>query len=96
MVEIRTIIDCKAYFDWGGGLIWLAAKGNLTEVGSVIRSALMSIGGHATLMRGSANLRLMSDVFQPQTPILRRLTKSIKDNFDPERVLNPDRMYEGV
>ena len=96
LVEIRTIIDCRAYFDWGGGLIWLAAEGNLIEVGSVIRSALMSIGGHATLMRGSANLRLMSDVFQPQTPILRRLTKSIKDNFEPARVLNPDRMYEGI
>ena len=96
VAKIKHIIDCRAYFDWGGGLIWLAAGGNLTEVGPAIRSALISIGGHATLMRGSADLRLISDVFQPQTPILRRLTKSIKDNFDPERVLNPDRMYEGV
>jgi glycolate oxidase FAD binding subunit len=96
LVKIKHIIDCRAYFDWGGGLIWLATGGNLTEVGLVIRSALMSIGGHATLMRGSADLRLMSDVFQPQTPILSRLTKSIKDNFDPKRVLNPDRMYEGI
>ncbi len=96
VAKIKSVVQCKTYFDWGGGLIWLAADGKLTEVGMAIRSVLGSIGGHATLMRGSAELRLTSDVFQPQTPVLSRLTRSIKDNFDPTHVLNPSRMYEGI
>ena len=96
VAKIRTAVECKIYFDWGGGLIWLAAEGKLRGVGVIIRSALTSFGGHATLMRGSLALRLASDVFQPQAQALSRLTKSIKENFDPARVLNPGRMYEGV
>jgi len=93
---VRRDIKCDAYFDWGGGLIWLAADKSLDGVGSTIRAALRSIGGHATLMRGSSDLRSTTDVFQPQASENERLTKSIKENFDPIGVLNPGRMYEGI
>jgi len=96
VAKIRSDIQCKTFFDWGGGLIWLATDGKLEGVGTIIRSALRLAGGHATLLRGSSELRLTSDVFQPQEPALYRLTKSVKDNFDPGRVLNPGRMYEGI
>ena len=29
VAKIKIIIRCKTYFDWGGGLIWLAADGKL-------------------------------------------------------------------
>ena len=35
-------------------------------------------------------------VFQPQPPALAALTRRVKEGFDPGRVLNPGRMYEGV
>ncbi len=96
VARVRNKIQSKAYFDWGGGLIWLAADGDLMGVGKILRSAIGSGGGHATLLRASSELRLESSVFQPQEPKVSCLTKSIKENFDPERVLNPGRMYEGI
>jgi glycolate oxidase FAD binding subunit len=83
--------------DWGGGLLWLAVE-NAGEDGgaAAIRTALMGPGGHATLVRGSAGLRAAVAVFQPQPPPLARLTARVKDSFDPERILNPGRMYAGV
>ena len=94
--SLKSQIDCEAYFDWGGGLIWLAADGALGEVAKLARSAIAQSGGHATLLRGSQELRLAEDVFQPQARELQRLTKTLKENFDPEGVLNPGRMYEGL
>ena len=35
-------------------------------------------------------------VYQPQAPALAALSRRVKDSFDPKRVLNPGRMYEGV
>jgi glycolate oxidase FAD binding subunit len=34
--------------------------------------------------------------FEPQPPALAALTRRVKASFDPQRVLNPSRMYEGV
>ncbi len=96
VANIKSQIECAAYFDWGGGLIWLAADGGLEQVGALARETIAVAGGHTTLLRGSPVLRLAEDVFQPQPPELQRLTKSLKHNFDPDGVLNPGRMYEGL
>ena len=96
VARVKNKIQCRAYFDWGGGLIWLAADGSLMDAGKILRSVIDANDGHATLLRGSSELRIKSEVFQPQGPELSRLTKSIKDNFDPDRILNPGRMYEGI
>jgi glycolate oxidase FAD binding subunit len=96
VARVKGQIKCDAYFDWGGGLIWLAIEGDLAQAGTLIRSALGPLGGHATLLRGRPEIRTVCDVFQPQTFELHRLTKSIKGKFDPEGVLNPGRMYEGI
>jgi glycolate oxidase FAD binding subunit len=34
--------------------------------------------------------------FQPPDRVEARLVARLKDNFDPQRILNPGRMYEGV
>ena len=74
----------------------MAADQKLSGVGSTIRKVLQGTGGHATLMRGSSDLRMSTDVFQPLAPANKRLTKLIKNNFDPFGVLNPGRMYEDI
>ncbi len=61
-----------------------------------VRGALAPAGGHATLIRGSAEQRENVPVFQPQPDGLAALTRRIKDGFDPRRILNPGRMYAGV
>jgi glycolate oxidase FAD binding subunit len=62
----------------------------------VIRAALAPVGGHATLVRAPDALRGAVAVFEPEPPALARLTRRVKESFDPRAVLNPGRMYAGV
>ena len=86
------------YFDWGGGLIWLAVATNDYAVGvaEAMRAAIADCGGHATMIRAAEATRAALDVFQPQPAPLAALTGRVKDSFDPKRILNPGRMYAGV
>lgn len=94
--NIKAQIECDAYYDWGGGLIWLAAIGEAEHAVMSIRGAVQNAGGHATLFRASDEMRQLSEVFHPQMPGVSRLTKTLKNNFDPDAILNPGRMYEGI
>ena len=82
--------------DWGGGLIWLAVDMPSDGGADLIRAAVAGVGGHATLIRGSQALRGAVPVFQPLSPGVKKLTERIKASFDPDRVLNPGRMYDGL
>ena len=82
-----------------GGLIWLAVPEEGDAAASAIREAIASMpaaGGHATLIRAADATRETVPVYQPQPDALAALTKRVKESFDPKRVLNPGRMYEGV
>jgi glycolate oxidase FAD binding subunit len=96
MAQISQAIDAKYYCDWGGGLIWLAVPGEPEAHAQTIRSALLPGGGHATLIRAPAAVRRSTPVFEPQPKALAELTRRVKLSFDPGRVLNRSRMYEGV
>jgi glycolate oxidase FAD binding subunit len=94
-------LDAEYFYDWGGGLIWLAPAGASEDAGAeILRAALSTVagafGGHATLIRAPAKVRTAVPVFQPQEPAMAALTERVKDSFDPKRVLNPGRMYAGV
>ena len=86
------------YFDWAGGLLWLAlpiaggGDGSGDGGAALVRGAIGG-DGHGTLMRGPADLRRRVDVFQPTAPALAALSGRIKDSFDPHHILNPGRMY---
>ena len=84
------------YYDWGGGLIWLATEPSNDAGMHAIRTAVAASGGHATLVRAADALRAACPVFEPQSESLAALTARIKDGFDPKRILNPGRMYAGV
>lgn len=96
MAQISQAIDAKYYCDWGGGLIWLAVPGEPEAHAQTIRSSLLPDGGHATLIRAPAAIRRSTPVFEPQPKALAELTRRVKLSFDPGRVLNRSRMYEGV
>jgi glycolate oxidase FAD binding subunit len=83
----------RAFLDWAGGLIWLETSGNAQSESTPIRAALGATGGHATLVRASADARASTDVFHPQPEGLAALSRRVKAQFDPQRVLNPGRMY---
>lgn len=85
--------DGDAYLDWGGGLVWLALPETDDAGHERIRTAIAGCGGHATLIRGSADVRAKIPVFQPQSSGVSALSKRLKESFDPRGVLNPGRMY---
>jgi glycolate oxidase FAD binding subunit len=88
------------YYDWAGGLVWLALPAASPETegrrDTRLRAALGEEGGHATLFRAAPEARTRRGVFQPQAPALAALTRRIKAGFDPQGVLNPGRLYEGL
>lgn len=89
-------VEC--FYDWGGGLIWLGLdRTNIVEAANRVRSAVAHAGGgHATLVRAGVDARAQVPVFHPQPEAVAALSRRLKDNFDPARVLNPGRMVEGL
>jgi glycolate oxidase FAD binding subunit len=96
MAEIGRTVAANYYCDWGGGLIWVAVKPQGDAHAGAIRAAVSRATGHATLIRAPEAVRRSVPVFQPQPQALAELTRRVKAAFDPGRVLNPSRMYQGV
>ena len=86
----------EAFYDWSGGLIWLALEPADNAHASVVRQHAGDVGGHATLFRAPDDIRRNVPVFHPLQGAVADITKRIKDGFDPNGILNPGRMYEGV
>jgi glycolate oxidase FAD binding subunit len=90
---LTTYTPCKIAYDWSGGLIWAEVPQTADASAADVRRVVAVHGGHATLMRADAAVRAAVDVFQPLEPAIQRLSRSIKDTFDPAGILNPGRMY---
>ena len=89
-------VDGTYFFDWAGGLIWIALPPSDDAGSAVIRPEVARTGGHATLVRAPAATRAAVAVFDPQDEGVAALTRRVKDSFDPKGVLNPGRMWAGV
>jgi glycolate oxidase FAD binding subunit len=96
--EIANLITPAAqmFYDWAGGLIWVAMPVPDEPDAGSIRKAVAQVGGHATLIRAPASVRAAVDVFEPEAPGVAALSKRVKESFDPKGVLNPGRMWAGV
>jgi glycolate oxidase FAD binding subunit len=93
---LSRALDFKHFYDWAGGLVWLAVAGAEDGGAAAIRAAVPEGGGHATLLRGSHAMRESVAMFQPLPPALAALSARVKASFDPNHILNPGRMYRGV
>ena len=83
------------FYDWGGGLVWLAVPSSDDAASATVRAAVASAGGHATLIRAPRELRASIEVFQP-LGALHGVTSGIKTSFDPSGIFEPGRMYAGI
>lgn len=79
-------------YDWGGGLIWAALPPAADAHAALLRERLKTIGGHATLLRATDQVRNTVDVFQPQEPGVAALGARVKASFDPRNIFNRGRM----
>jgi glycolate oxidase FAD binding subunit len=79
-------------YDWGGGLIWAALPPKPDAQAALVRTRVDAAGGHATLLRGSDEMRRNVDVFHPQKDGLAALGERVRHSFDPKNILNRGRM----
>ena len=96
--EIAAAVTPAAqmFYDWAGGLIWLAMPFAAEPGAAAVREAVAKVGGHATLIRADAALRAAVDVFQRENAAVRALSQRVKESFDPKGLLNPGRLWAGV
>lgn len=88
-LRLKTGVD--AFYDWQGGLVWLAMEQD--PEAEMIRSFISHLGGgHATLVRAPETVRAATAVFEPQPAALAALSARIKTGIDPHGIFNPGRM----
>lgn len=92
VAAITRYMDCRAYYDWSGGLVWAEVLDTADAGSADIRRVIAAHGGHATLVRAAPAVRAAIDVFQPLEPGLAEITRGIKAVFDPQDVLNRGRL----
>ena len=93
---IGSTREARWFYDWGGGLIWLATDASGDAGSETIRAAVQAEGGHATLVRAPEGVRAAVPVFEPLPEPLMRISAGIKAAHDPAGIFNPGRMYAGV
>ena len=99
--DIRRELGGAYFADWGGGLVWAAlpsleAENAADGAAARLRAIAESHGGQATLIRAPFEMRHRVPVFHPLPGPVAALSRRIKQNFDPQGVLNPGRMVEGL
>lgn len=95
VARIRIDRDCTVLYDWAGGLVWLATAEAGDAGEAPVRAAARAAGGHATLVRGSLELRARIAPFEPLSGPLRALEEGIKKAFDPLGLFNPGLVHAG-
>lgn len=85
----------EVVYDWGGGLIWAALPPKANAQATVVRHRAEAASGHATLIRGSDEVRRAIDVFHPQPLGLANLSERVRNSFDPKRIFNRGRLTRG-
>ena len=90
--EALATLKPRSWFaDWAGGVLWLEFE----RASNAIHDVARSLGGHATFYRAPGAPADL-EVFPPLDAATMALTQRLKHAFDPQRILNPGRMYEGV
>ena len=85
----RETAGGRELIDWAGAQRWIATDAPSERVRAIAAAA----HGHATLFRGA---RPGEDAFAPLPAAMFALHGRLKSVFDPVRVLNPGRLYEGL
>lgn len=89
---VADLPGARAFYDWGGGLIWLLAAEGSGLSAAKIRSAVAARGGHATLIRGDRS----QGAFPPLPASVAALQEGLRLKFDPRQILNPGLMATGA
>ncbi len=93
---LRGQLECRAAYEWSGGLIWLEVSPATDAGATMLRRIVTEFQADAMLVRAKQATRAAVDVFQPLPEANMMLIRGLKEAFDPHRILNPGRMYAGI
>ena len=96
VAAISAYMECRAFYDWSGGLVWAEVLPTTDAGAADVRRVIATHGGHATLIRAEPQVRAAVEVFQPLEAGLEQLSRKLKAAFDPAGILNPGRMYANL
>lgn len=82
----------ESLIEWGGALRWLKTD----APGAIVRDAARLAGGHATLFRPARGRQREASCFTALDPVVERIHRRLKDEFDPLRLFNRGRLYAGL
>jgi glycolate oxidase FAD binding subunit len=77
--------------EWGGALRWHVPVHDHAS-SQALRDLVARVGGSATLFRAGARARVAR--FHPLEEPIRQIHLRLKQEFDPNRIFNPGRMYD--
>jgi glycolate oxidase FAD binding subunit len=89
---VAALPEAEAFFDQGGGLVWLLLEQGEDAGAEAVRGALAPLGGHATLVRAAPAIRAAVAPFHPEPAPLAAVSAGLRARFDPRGLLNPGRM----
>lgn len=85
-------LGAEWFIDRAGGIVWVSIPPRPNAGQELVRAAIGPVGGHATLVRASQDVRSRVSVFHPQAKPVAALSARIKASFDPKGILSPGRM----
>ena len=92
---VLAIDGASPLIEWHGGQRWYRVA---PEQGAAIRAAACVLGGHATLFKAAAAIGTgaparSGSTFEPLSPVLERIHRALKHEFDPHGVFNRGRLH---
>jgi len=89
--KLAELHGTQRIYDWGGALLWavVPARHKPAALHKLAREA----GGQAQIVRLGPECPRDEPAFTELTPALLQLNANLKRAFDPQRILNPGRMY---
>lgn len=103
--ELRSILETASGWtpaativaDVASALVWISFPANQAATGFFAKLIAMAKQrrGHAVMFAAPAALKAGSDVWGPLPPSL-ALMRKIKQQFDPQQILNPGRFLSGI
>lgn len=86
LIERLEMTGARWSMDWAGGLLWVGAQD-----GGAIRATVEAAGGHAELVRASAELRAQIPARHPASRGVAALEARVRRAFDPDGVFETGR-----
>jgi glycolate oxidase FAD binding subunit len=86
-VAPATAIEANTLIEWNGSQRWLYSD----QPAEVIRKAARVLGGSASLFR--SNAPTTASRFQALEPVSKSIHQKLKQQFDPNNIFNPGRLY---